>query len=76
MKVELCDGKYTFINDEAGQRALRHGEPCRDLIGDGFVLAMAHRIEELEEQLEDVETELRVEMEFTEYVFESGGEQE
>ena len=50
MKIELYDGKYTFIKDENGQRALRHGLPWRDLLGDGFVLAMAQRIEELEDE--------------------------
>jgi hypothetical protein len=72
MKIELCDCKYTYINDEKGQRALRHGLPWRNLIGDGFILAMAQRIEELEKQLEDVETELRVEMEHTAYAYENG----
>jgi hypothetical protein len=69
MKIELCDGKYTYINDDDGQRVLRHGEPWRDLVGDNFVLAMAQRIEELKELLEEVENELRVE---TDYVNESG----
>mgnify|MGYP003643767169 CR=1 FL=1 len=72
MKIKLCDGKYTYINDEKGQRALRYGEPWRDIIGDGFVLAMAQRIEELEEQLDELQLEHRVEMEHNDYVNESG----
>ena len=51
MKIELFGGKYTYCIDEDGanQRALRHGEPWRDLVGDNFVLAMAQEIEELQQ---------------------------
>ncbi len=51
IEIELCDGKYTYIRDEQGQRALRYGEPWRDLTGDGFILAMAQEIEDLREKL-------------------------
>lgn len=51
MKIELDDGKYTYVNDAQGQRALRYGEPWRDLTGDNFVYCLAARIEELEQQL-------------------------
>ncbi|AHK11189.1 hypothetical protein S14_77 [Shewanella sp. phage 1/4] len=55
MKIDLCDGKYTYILDEVTgvQEVLRYGEPWRkdDLIGDNLVLSMAQRIVELEEEL-------------------------
>lgn len=50
MKIELDNGKYTYINDEQGQRALRHGLQWRNLVGDNLVLHMAYRIKELESQ--------------------------
>lgn len=53
MRIDLYDGKYTYINDEKGQRALRYGEEWRDLIGDGFIMAMAQEIERLQEELEE-----------------------
>lgn len=50
--VSLMDGKYTIIHDNGvNLRALRHGEPWREMCGDGMILAMAHRIEELELRL-------------------------
>jgi hypothetical protein len=63
MIIELENGKYTVIFEEYPAdemyghatvkfHALRYGERWRNLIGDGLVLAMAQRIEELEEKLE------------------------
>lgn len=56
MRIELAEGKYTFLFDEKTgvSEALRYGEKWRDTIGDGFILAMAQRIEELEAQLKAV----------------------
>lgn len=55
MKIELCNGKYTYVlDDDFRQYALRYGEHWRDLVGDGLVLAMAQRIEDLEEALEEL----------------------
>lgn len=53
MIIDLHDGKYTYVINDDGhnQHALRYGEPWRDLVGDGFVLAMAQKIEELESGL-------------------------
>ena len=52
VKVTVSDGKYTFIQRKDGScAALRYGEPWRDDIFDGLMLGMAHRIEELEDQL-------------------------
>lgn len=49
-EIELEKGKYTVLHEDgANFRALRHGEPWRDLTGDGLVLAMAYEIERLRE---------------------------
>lgn len=48
--IEL--GKYTYEFKSNGESAaFCHGEYWRDMTGDGFVLAMAHRIQELDEEL-------------------------
>lgn len=48
-RIELDGGKYTVCHENGTNlRALRNGEPWRELTGDGLVLAMAQRIEELE----------------------------
>lgn len=56
MKIELENGKYTYILDEVTgvQEVLRYGEPWRkdDLIGDNLVLAMAHEIAMLQNELD------------------------
>lgn len=52
-KIELADGKYTVTHDNgANLKALRYGKEWRDLVGDGLILALAQRIEELEEEVE------------------------
>lgn len=46
--IELEDGKYTVIHYNGDDlHALRHGEPWRDLTGDGLVLAMANEVSSL-----------------------------
>lgn len=51
-KIHLCDGKYIITHDNGNNlQALRHGQPWRDLVGDGLVLALVQRIEELQEQI-------------------------
>ena len=51
-EVTVAEGKYTYQRfHDGGQRCLRYGEPWRDLTGDGMVMAMAQRIEELTEIL-------------------------
>lgn len=56
MQIELENGKYTYILDEVTgvQEVLRCGEPWRkdDLIGDNLVLAMAHEIAMLQNELD------------------------
>ena len=47
--VKVGDGKYEVLHENgAGLHALRYGKPWRDLTGDGLVLALVQRIEELE----------------------------
>lgn len=53
--VTLCDGKYTVINDAGVVTAELYGQPWRDFVGDGLVLAMMHEIERLKGELADVE---------------------
>jgi len=50
-KIELYDGKYTVVLVDNGKefKALRYGEEWRDLAGEGMILAMFDRIQELEE---------------------------
>ena len=51
MRIDLDDGKYTYVMDNGKQYALRYGELWKDLSGDKFVYAMACKIEDLESQL-------------------------
>lgn len=57
--VELDNGKYTYINDNGRQSALRHGEewPAQNLVGNGFVYSMGQKIFELQEHLNQAERE-------------------
>lgn len=51
-KIDLLDGKYTVTHQNGlNLNALRYGQQWRDLNGDGLVLAMAQRINELESYL-------------------------
>lgn len=55
-QVSLYEGKYTYERDDDGQqRALRYGEPWRDLVGDKFVAAMGYEIERLQVEVARVE---------------------
>jgi hypothetical protein len=54
IKLELSDGKYTILYNGSTPfqfEALRNGEPWRDLVGDNLVLALVHRIIDLQEEL-------------------------
>lgn len=56
--IELEDGKYTIIHDNGNNfRALRYGEEWCSLVGDGLILAMAHQIEDLQEQVNYLKTQ-------------------
>ena len=54
MKVELENGKYLYIFDEiiGSSTAFRDGKIWKDTTGDKLLLAMAQRINELEEELD------------------------
>lgn len=55
-EITVGDGKYTVShNNGVGLKALRNGEEWRELSGDGLVLSMVQRIEELEEQVKKTE---------------------
>jgi hypothetical protein len=59
-RITVGDGKYTVTHDNgAGFRALRYGEPWRDLTGDGLVLALVQEIEELREKVKKYESQYR-----------------
>ena len=46
-RIDLCDGKYTYIlTTDYKQRVLRYGEEWRNLVGEGFILAMAIEFDE------------------------------
>lgn len=60
MKIELCDGKYTYLSGISTQNILRYGKPWRDETGDEFLLAMAARLYEAEEKLANIEKILRL----------------
>lgn len=47
--VTVYDGKYRYIFNHDGARALRYGEEWRDCTGDGFILALAQDLEEARE---------------------------
>lgn len=59
VKLEVADGKYTLVFDEATGKfyCLRYGEPWRDLVGDKMVLSLFYRIKELESKLKGDEDE-------------------
>lgn len=56
--IDLLDGKYQYHFDGGKQTITRHGEAWRDETGDSVLLAMAQRIQELEEELDEVITAL------------------
>ena len=58
MRIDLDDGKYTYVMDNGKQYALRYGEPWRDLTGDKFVYAMACMIQDLEDEVQSLRKEL------------------
>lgn len=58
MKIELEDRKYEVVFEEkTGELyANRYSKRWREMAGDKLVLAMIQRIEELETELEDCNT--------------------
>lgn len=53
-KIDLDDGKYTYILDNGKQYVLRYDEPWKDLTGDKFIYSMACKIEDLENQIKSL----------------------
>ncbi len=55
--IVLSDGKYGVINHNGRLEIHRHHERWKEkevsYIGDGFVLALVQKIEDLEQQLKD-----------------------
>lgn len=51
MRIDLENGKYTYVFDKGHQYALRHGTTWRDLTGDKFVYCLASELEEAREKL-------------------------
>lgn len=56
--ISTADGKYKSKFEDGKITVLRHDKPWpekdKDLIGDGYVLSLVQRIEELEEVLNEV----------------------
>lgn len=55
--IELDNGKYTIVYDETNsfpEKCLRYGEEWRDLVGDNLIFWLCQRIEELEEEIDDM----------------------
>ena len=61
--IELEEGKYvyTFISKAGTQTVTRNGEIWRDETGNNLLLAMAMKIEELEDKISDLQEELDAE---------------
>lgn len=52
LNVSVANGKYTVIMDSGAHlKALRNGEPWRDIVGDKLVLALAQEIQELRDRI-------------------------
>ncbi len=60
LRIELDNGKYTYIFDQNKHIALRHGEQWRDLTGDNLILSMAFKIEDLQEKVTELSKEKEV----------------
>ena len=53
INIKLNNGEYEYTFTENGEQLIkRNGEDWRNETGDNFTLAMAMRIEELEEELD------------------------
>ena len=49
-EIRLENGKYTLISDRGILKALRYGEPWRDLTGDKMISSMFSEIESLRQE--------------------------
>jgi hypothetical protein len=51
LSVTVYDGKYTVRQDASGRlTALRYGQPWRDCVGDGLILALAQEVQNLRDR--------------------------
>jgi len=56
IRVSICDGKYTIVQDATGRTSvLRHGEAWREVTGDNVILGAAYEIEKLRERVGELE---------------------
>jgi len=55
-RVTTRDGKYTVVLPEDGKlHALRYGEPWRECVGDGLILALAQDVGALRQKVVELE---------------------
>lgn len=60
--ISLCGGKYVIGTDGVALKALRYGEPWRDMTGDKMVHALVDRVIELEAAVTEAIKQLRGEL--------------
>jgi hypothetical protein len=60
-KVSVADGKYTVvIGDGTGTlKALRHGEPWQDLVGNNLVYWLAVELDDARRRIAELEQQLK-----------------
>lgn len=59
LEVSVLGGKYTVVMDSEGRlSALRYGEPWRDCVGDGLILALADELSAARSDLARAQAEL------------------
>ena len=50
--VTVADGKYRYVQKSGEPTVvLRHGEPWRDVTGDGLICALAHEVQSLRDEI-------------------------
>jgi hypothetical protein len=59
-KINLCEGKYTLINDNGKLTALRYGEYWdRDLTGDNLVYSLFVEAIRMREELDTFKSQMK-----------------
>jgi hypothetical protein len=59
-KINLCEGKYTLINDNGKLTALRYGEYWdRDLTGDNLVYSLFVEAIRMREELDAFKSQMK-----------------
>ena len=54
LRMDFDDRKYSVVADEDGMRALRYGDPWRDLTGDKMIFSMLYEANQLREQRDEL----------------------